>query len=165
MTGSVDETSRLHCTATTCQSLAKFGLAVWSQECSPHFHCLFPVLAKQQQTTCLVIDVMSVNKYIVVEKCIKTYNHNLLADLSLRYIAGVAAMTTVPPDFSVALHYLEQARSMIDAFRAVPDFEVCVCMYVCMYVCFSPHERYSIQWAYCYQVSSPMWIKLPRTYK
>jgi hypothetical protein len=42
-----------------------------------------------------------------------------------RYIAGVAAMTTVSPDFSVALNYFEQAKSMIDAFREFPDFEVC----------------------------------------
>ena len=34
-------------------------------------------------------------------------------------------MTTAPPDFSVALHYFEQAKSMIDAFREFPDFEVC----------------------------------------
>lgn len=47
--------------------------------------------------------------------------------LSIRYIAGVAAMTIVPPDFSVALYYLEQAKAMIEALRELPDFDVRVC--------------------------------------
>ena len=52
------------------------------------------------------------------------YYYYFMTSMHVRYIAGVAAMTTVPPDLSVALHYFEQAKSMIDSFREFPDFEV-----------------------------------------
>lgn len=44
-------------------------------------------------------------------------------NVELWYIAGVAAMTTVPPDFSVAKQYFEQAMSMIDELKKLPGMQ------------------------------------------
>lgn len=44
-------------------------------------------------------------------------------NIELWYIAGIAAMSTTPPDFTVATYYFEQAKSMIESLKELPDFQ------------------------------------------
>lgn len=78
----------------------------------------------------------------------------------VRYIAGVAAMTTVPPDFPVALHYFGQAKAMIDAFREYPDFEVYKCAFKSIFSTLVLNLRIFISLILCLCLRMVQWMNI-----